>query len=152
MAAGLGGLICGLLGPLVGLVVFAVANLRGGNSYTGLSDLLLSIGIMWLYAEIAFGVPGFILGCCGGLLLRVLAARCRSIKNLIMVGIIVGLALGSAVPLWVVAYEWKVFGFTANYVRLMLLGAFSGVVCGLVMTWLLRSRRLLHLSAHQSHA
>ena len=152
MAAGLSGVICGLLGPQIGVVALflwtsVLSVILHMGPYPGLHEVLLSLGIMSVYAEVAFGIPGFVLGCCGGLLLKAVATKQRSIKDVSKRGMIVGLVLGSVVPSWLLVTDgWKTVGVLA------ILGAFSGVVCGLVMTWLLRSRRLLNLSAHQSHA
>jgi hypothetical protein len=86
-----------------------------------------------------FGVPGFLLGCCGGLLLRYLSARCRFVKSFVVRGAIAGLAMGSAVPLPFIVLQEVRIGFLA--VR-----AFSGLVCALLTMWLLLATRLVKLT------
>jgi hypothetical protein len=155
IAAGLSGLICGLVGPLIGFIVPFVAALpsyRSGDIASSFGGFLLFVGLMWLFAVKIFGLPGFILGCCGGLLLKWLAAKCRSEKGVIGVGAVLGLALGSAVNWPLVAIgvydRTKVDSYTAlqSFKGYTLLGALSGMVCGILMAWLLRSRGLIRLS------
>jgi len=156
ITAALGGAICGIFGPLLGVVVFflwaaavsAVLHLGSPDSH----ELLQSIGIVSLSAEIMFGVPGLVLGCCGGLVLKLLAAR-RPSANLMKMGITLGVGLGSLVPLWLLVLFWKLWKTLDDFIFLgiyVLLGAFIGMLCGIVLTRLLRSRRLLETKTHES--
>jgi hypothetical protein len=150
MAAGLSGFVCGLFGPLVGLAILSGWDLiRNGAVFP--VHLLAS----WRFAVTLFGMPGFILGGFGGLLLKSLAAKCRSTNGVIAVGASIGLALGSAVPLAFCVYEqivnrwsWNSWNWPLGYIAL---GAASGAVCGVIMIWLLRSGRLLALPVLPSH-
>jgi len=155
IAAGLSGLISGIFGPLIGSIIVFGADLVHHRT-SSLGDLFKSLlelfGGAWLFAVILFGLPGFIFGCCGGLLLKLFAAKCRSGKGVIVLGAILGLALGSAAPLSLMVYGLVGYGYSWSLpIGYIPLGAVSGAACGVVMTWLLRSRRLLELSAHQTN-
>jgi len=146
MAAGFSGLVCGLIGPLIGLVIFSGWELIRNRAASPVRFIAY-----WPFAVMLFGVPGFILGGCGGLMLKLFAAKCRSINGVIALGAVLGLALGSAVPLAYNVHEyivncwnWDGWNGPAWFIAL---GAASGAVCGVIMAWLLRSRRLLDLSA-----
>lgn len=148
-AAGLSGLMCGVFGPLVGLIiVFGYATLTNdkprsfGDFASSLLPLLTS---GWLTAVMIFGVPGFVLGCCGGVLLKLLAAKCLSGRSFVVFGAVLGLVLGSAVPL--LPYIVPGWNLPLAYIPL---GAASGAALGVIMTWLLRSTGLLDLSARPS--
>jgi len=141
IAAVLSGLVCGLLGPLIGVVVVLVPGVVNGTSSAGTRELLQAVVGMWPYAEMMFGVPGFVFGCCGGLLLKTLVSRSPSTKAIIFRAVLLGLALGAAVPFWLLDKSWKLAGAYA------LLGAFSGIICALLVLWLLCSIRLLDLTA-----
>ena len=142
MAAGFSGFVCGLFGPLIGLII-----LSGWDLIRNKPGSPVPLVGYWPFAVTLFGVPGFILGCCDGLLLKLLAARCHSRKGVVALGAILGLALGSAVPLAFSVHEyvanhwnWNGWNWPLAYTAL---GAASGAVCGVIMAWLLRSRRLL---------
>lgn len=137
--------MCGVFGPLIGsIIVFgysALTNDRPSSFGEFIKLLSWLFSFTWLFAVTLFGVPGFVLGCCGGLLLKLLAAKCRSGTSVVVLGAILGLVLGSVVPLPLNGYG---FNLPLAYIPL---GAASGAACGVILTWLLRSRRLLDLSA-----
>jgi hypothetical protein len=132
-AALLSGIVSGLVGPGIGFVV----EMRSALPYIYLPWL-------WFWAIVAVGPPAFVLGCVGGILLKALSARCATIQVFTGIAATLGLTLGGAVvPVGVFVLGWGakekgLFSFVPT-------GAIAGLVCTLLMLWLLRRWGLLHL-------
>ena len=134
-AAILSGIVSGFVGPGIGFIV----EMRFVLPYHYLPWL-------WFWAIVAVGPPAFVLGCVGGLLLKALSARCATIQALTSMAAALGLALGGAtVPFGVFVLRWGakekgLLGFVPT-------GAITGLVCTLLILWLLRRGGLLPLRA-----
>ena len=132
-AALLSGIVSGLVGPGIGFVV----EMRFALPYIYLPWL-------WFWAIVAVGPPAFVLGCLGGIFLRALSARCATIQVLTGIAAALGLTLGGAV----VPFGVFVLGWGAKEKGLLSLvptGAIAGLVCTLLILWLLRRCGLLPL-------
>ncbi len=130
-AALLGGIVSGLVGPGIGFIV----EMRFAFPYIYLPWL-------WFWAVVAVGPPAFVLGCVGGILLRVLSAMCSTMRVVTGMAAALGLTLGGAVaPFGVFVLGWgaKEKG-VLNFVPT---GAVTGLVCAFLILWLLRRRGLL---------
>jgi len=132
-AALLSGIVSGLIGPGIGFVV----EMRFALPYIYLPWL-------WFWAVVAVGPPAFVLGCVGGILLKALSARCATIQALSGTAAALGLILGGVV----VPFGVFVLGWGAKEKGLLSFvptGAIAGLVCTLLILWLLRRLGLLPL-------
>jgi len=137
-AAILSGVVSGFVGPGIGFVV----DTRFALPYIYLPWL-------WLWAVVFVGPPAFVLGCIGGILLKALSAKCATIQALTSMAAALGLALGGAV----VPFGVFVLGWGAKEKGLLSFvptGAITGLVCTLLILWLLRRRGLLPLRTSSS--
>ena len=132
-AALLSGAISGLVGPGIGFVV----EMRFALPYLYLPGY-------WVWAVIAVGPPAFVLGFFGGILLKVLSARCETTQAVTGVAAALGLTLGgSVVPFGVFVLGWG--AKEKGLLSFVPTGAITGLVCTLLILWLLRRKGLLHL-------
>jgi len=137
-AAILSGIVSGFVGPGIGFVV----EMRFVLPY-------LYLPWLWFWAIVAVGPPAFVLGSVGGLLLKALSARCATIQALASMAAALGLALGGTV----VPFGVFVLGWGAKEKGLLSFGptgAITGLVCTLLVLWLLRRPGLLPLRASDS--
>lgn len=143
-AALVGAVISGLVGP--GVALLGMACWQVTHHPREGATIIVSLPVMWIFAVLPVGPAAFVLGGGGGVLLQSLAARCRSMKTLIVQTAALGSVLGTTVPFISATAGWGPTGnFTENVVSLLPLAAPTGMICGLMVLWLLRRRRLLHL-------
>ncbi len=146
-AAHVGGAVSGLVGPgLPGAVIFLAA---GEVSLRQVGIALAGILEFWLYGVVLFGPPAFILGCVGGILLKVLTARCSKIAVAITAAAALGLSLGGALP-----FAWELLrGIFIGKIKYSMDGVplcgTTGLACALPVFWLLWRGKLLHLRSQQ---
>jgi hypothetical protein len=137
-AALLSGIVSGLVGPGIDFIV----EMRFALPYIYLPWL-------WFWAVVAVGPPAFVLGCVGGILLKALSAKCATTQVVTGMAAALGLTLGGAVvPFGVFVLGWGakekgLFSFVPT-------GAITGLVCTLLVLWLLRRRGLLYLRTGSS--
>jgi hypothetical protein len=145
-AALIGALISSLVGPGVPLLVMACVAVRHSSSIREAASIIFNLPVWWICPLIPVGPPAFVLGGAGGVLLQNLAARSRSMKIVITQAAVLGLVLGSLVPFCSAALGWgPTYNFKENVIGGLPVSAATGVVCALVVLWLLRRWRLLQL-------
>ena len=103
---------------------------------------LLSLPMLWVFAVIPVGPAAFALGAVGGLSLQARAGKSPSMKSVVIQAILLGLILGGVVPLFCLAFGWAP---TEDVISALPLAAATGVLCALVVLWLLNRARLLQL-------
>lgn len=144
-AALTGAVISGLVGPGIPLLVMACAAAYR-SSIREAASIIVSVPVGWIFAVIPVGPVAFVLGGVGGVLLQSVAAKFRSMKIVIIQAAVLGLVLGSVVPFFSAALGWgPTYNFKENVISALPVAAPTGVFCALVVLWLLRRRRLLHL-------
>ena len=143
----LGGAVCGLLGPLVGGILFILLSPKpDGWSWRGVFEIIAYFPLIWMYGIRFVGLPAAVLGCVCGVLLNSISAKCGSMRSAIIAAVGLGLVLGTAVPFG--------FGITFRFAHVQTnfamcgSGAIAGLMCGLLMLWLFHQSGWLHLSVN----
>jgi len=139
-AALFSGAIAGFVGPGIGFVV----DMRFAFPY-------FYLPAYWIMAVIAVGPAAFVLGCVGGVVLKALSAKCPTGRAVNAIAAALGLTLGGVV----VPFGVFVFGWGAKEKGLWSFaptGAITGLICTLLILWVLRRRGLLHLRNSSSGA
>ncbi len=135
--------ICGIVGPAISVILLNVFFIRPPSIRVA-SRMIFE---EWAVASLGFGPPALLLGGIGAVILQNLIRQGRSIKVALLQTAALGLILGSAVPVMTNA----VFAVPApqeynlkNDVLFELpLAAITGVVCELLVLWMLRLTNLL---------
>jgi hypothetical protein len=90
--------ICGLIGPALPLFVMIPMDAFQDRSVHDLLNTIVVFPYVWLYAVLIMGPAGAVLGALGALWIR-FRSRNLNPKLLLLESIIVGLVLGTSVPL-----------------------------------------------------
>ena len=146
-AALTGAFLCALLGPTLGAVAIITSEMVHDHEYSGRAAASTLSVLPWVLpvAVLLVGPGAFVLGGLGALVIQFMSTRVRSAKALVLQTIVLGLLLGSAVPV-VVDLVYAAFGGGRNKnfeTGLLPLGAVTGLVCAAIVYWLLRRMRLL---------
>ncbi len=129
-AALTGGVVCGMVGPLIGVAIAALRD-RGWP----VADLLFG----WFVAVLAYGLPGFVLGAVGAHVLRYRSARVR-FSRVMYEALAIGVAFGALVPFGSWMLGW---GGRESIVELLPTALIAGVSCSVIVALLLRNWNLL---------
>lgn len=151
-ASAAGAVICSLLGPCMGALAIAAIT---EFSVRDVISWLKVLPFTFLLAVMSFGPVAFIVGAVAAVIVQLMSARARAAKTLFLQTCVLGLILGSIVPLLVdLVYAAFEGGRNKSFeIRLMPLGAGSGLVCAAVVFSLLRRMGLLCLQpAEESKA
>jgi hypothetical protein len=137
-AAVTGSLVCGLLGPTIGMLESFAFEAAHQHSARQVLSALGVLPLVWPVAVMVMGPGAFVLGGVGALVIQFMSARIRSTRLVLLQAVVLGLVLGTTVPLTVLGASRN-----KNFTSLMPLGAATGLVCGALVFWLLRRMRLL---------
>jgi hypothetical protein len=139
-AAVLGGFYAVVAGPAICYLILAVFLPLTGS----VREFVSSLVVLWVFTVLYFGVAAFVLGAGGALLLQAVAPRCRSMRNVILLAVVLGLVLGGVVPLMPLAVAW---GPKHPVTRFVPFAAAAGALCELLVVLILVRRRLLRVGA-----
>ena len=138
-AALLGGLICALLGTGAPALVLGVFN--AVEAHHPWRDLLFGVAMFWLGGLFIIGPVGFVAGAIGGPLLDYFASSARTWRAAILLAAVLGLLFGTLVG---IVFSIRMVGIYSLIIwPHVVAGTVSGVVCGMVVLWALRRRKLL---------
>jgi hypothetical protein len=143
-AALMGGSLCGLLGPALGVFALRVSELA--HQHAGISEFLLMpldlLFFAWPLAVVFVGAGAFVLGAIGALIIQDFSTRVVTRKALVLQAVALGLAFGSVVPVFsdAVWLGWKNIKLSTGS---LFFGAVIGAVCAAATFWLLQRRGLL---------
>jgi hypothetical protein len=145
-AISVGAIICGLIGPALGLVAFVpVAAMRHLSAHDTLSTLA-TLPVLWLFAIVPMGPIGGIFGALGASWIRFRSLTLHASRRLLLESAALGTVLGAAAPIVALACGW---GPRENILRLIPVGAISGLICGALVERALRKLHLLFVdTAH----
>lgn len=150
-AALTGATVCGFLGPGMALLLLEFQITRITRlSFREILAILFVVLRGWIFASVAVGPAAFVFGGVGGLLLQRLARNCRSMKRAIVPAAMLGLVLGSAVPVvtfvavfWGTATKDPSYNLRKDIVDALPVAALTGVICSLLLLCLFHATRLL---------
>jgi hypothetical protein len=143
-----GAIICGLIGPAIGLIAFipfaGVSRLSAHDTLTTLA----SFPIWWVFAIIPMGPVGSIFGGLGASWIRFRSRTLHASGRLLFESTSLGTVLGAAAPIVALAGGW---GPHQNILRLIPVGAVSGLICGALVERALRKLHLLFVHTAQAN-
>lgn len=142
-AALLGGLLCALLGTGAPAIVLGVLNTV--DAHHPWSDLPFGVAMFWLGGLFIIGPVGFVAGAIGTPLVNYFASRARTWRAAVSLAAVLGLLFGTLVG---IVFSIRMVGIYSPIIwSHVATGTLSGVVCGMVVLWALKRRKLRVFSA-----
>ena len=136
----LGAIVCGLIGPVLPLIVFIpFTAIRQTPARDALSTLA-ALPIAWIFAIIPMGPAGCVFGALGASWIRFRSRSLHASRRLVLESALLGTVLGGLVPISGLVWGW---GPLEDALPLVPEGAASGLVCAFLVVLALRKRGLL---------
>lgn len=134
----IGAAICGIVGPAIAVILLDVFFIRPPSIRVA-SRMIFE---EWAVASVGFGPPALLLGGIGAVTLQKLIRQGRSMKLALLQTAALGLILGSAVPVmtnavFAVIARPQEYNVKNDFLFELPLAAISGVVCELLVLWML---------------
>jgi uncharacterized membrane protein len=154
-AALIGAFLCALLGPTLGAAAMLGSEIVHEHEYS-VRACVSALSVLPFVLPVALmlvGPEAFVLGGVGALVIQFMSTRVRSARALALQTAVIGLVLGGAVPGAADLVYTALWGDrNKNFeTGLLWLGAVTGLVCAVVVYWLLHRTRLIPLQhSHDS--
>jgi hypothetical protein len=149
-AALTGAAISGLFGPGAALLLLEFQMHRPSSFRQAAVMTVLVLKGDWIFAVIAVGPAAFVLGGVCGVLLQGLVRRVHSMKVALAQAAVLGLVLGSVVPV-VTFFIASFFGprdssysLKQDIFSALPVAALTGIICALLLLWLFHATQLLY--------
>jgi hypothetical protein len=146
-ASFVGAIICGLIGPGLGLIAFIPFTAIRHVSARDALMTLAALPAWWIFAIIPMGPTGCVLGALGASWIRFRSRSLHASRRLLLESALLGTVLGGVVPISTLAWGW---GPRENVLRLVPVGAASGLICAFLTVSALRKLSLLFVGSPTS--
>jgi uncharacterized membrane protein YeaQ/YmgE (transglycosylase-associated protein family) len=136
--------ICGIVGPVIAVILLDLFLIRP-PSVRAASRMIFE---EWVIASVGFSPPALLLGAVGAVVLQRLNQQGRPMKVALLQTAVLGLILGSAVP---VIFEFvfdaimrpREYSSKSDLLTLLPIAAVTGTICELLVFWQLRRTNLI---------